>query len=282
MHTGNSNSADPPGPDQQVFAHWELVNSLASKRFREEHLVLESVNFVLERLRENNWDRVRKHSGRGQIKAYLSRVIQRLLHDFARKKFGRKQQPKWLDAQPPFWKRVHRLLCIERFSIRDVMHMIGEEVPGGRTDTSLREAITVIRTRDRDCGRSLTTTENVSLEDVAEPAAKATIDIEPVRHSKLVEMVYHHLTDQDSDLPEAQPVAEGAHALCADLTLAPEERLLLRMIFEDGMKVTEAGRTLGLSTHAVHGRLRRLLARIKAAIERSGVADALRDALEEH
>ena len=282
MNTGNSAPANVSGPARQVFAHWDLVNILARKRFREEHLVLESANYVLERLQENDWDRVRKYSDRGSMEAYLSQVIRRLLHDFARKKFGRKQQPKWLDGQPAFWKRVHRLLCIEKFSIRDVLHLVGEEVPGGRADKSVREAIAVIRTKDRDCGHSLAATENVSLEDVAEPTANATTDNEPARHSELVEMVYRHLTDQELDSPEASPLTASAAGLSSELALDSEERLLLRMIYEDGMKVTEAGRMLGLSTNAVHGQLRRLLARIKAAIERSGMADTLRDALEEH
>jgi RNA polymerase sigma factor (sigma-70 family) len=281
MNTGNSIPPDLHGSSRQVFAHWDLVNMLARKRFREEYLVLESVNFVLERLQENNWERVRKHTGSGSMKAYLNRVIQRLLHDFARKKFGRKQQPKWLDAQPPFWKKVHRLLCLERFSVQDVMQLLGEEVPGGRTDSSLREAITVIRTKDRDCGRSLTITESVSLQDVPEPSVKGTNGDELARHCDLVEMVYRHLTDKEPDAPEATPLTAAAQVLSGDLVLESEERLLLRMIFEDGMKVTQAGRMLGLSAHAIHGQLRRLLARIKAAMEQSALADALREALEE-
>jgi len=131
------------------------VNILARKRFREEHLVLESVNFVLQRLEENDWEGVRKYAGRGSTKAYLSRVIQGLLHDFARKKFGRKQQPRWLlNAQPPFWRKVHRLLCLENLAVREGVEIVGEDVPGGRDNDTVREAITYIRSKARGgpCG----------------------------------------------------------------------------------------------------------------------------------
>ena len=56
---------------------------VARKHFRAEHLVIESADFVLQRLEENNWERVRKHTGRGSVRAYLSRVIQRLLSSAA-------------------------------------------------------------------------------------------------------------------------------------------------------------------------------------------------------
>lgn len=264
------------GPDRQVFAHWDLVNVLARRQFRAEHLVIESADFVLQRLAENDWARVRKHSGEGAIRAYLSRVIQRLLHDFARQKFGRKQPPRWLAAQPTFWQKVHRLLCLERLPAREVLELVSMDVPGGRDDQAVREAIAVIRTRDKDCGQSNTESGNVSLEDAPEPAGEHTADPTAVETAGLTELLYRVLIDE---APEAQ-LQPTLAALQADLQLASDERLLLRMVFEDGMKVTEAGRMLGLSTHVVHGQMRRLLARIRTAVERSGVANALADALE--
>ena len=249
---------------------------LARKQFRAEHLVIESADFVLQRLAENDWQRVRKHSGEGSIRAYLSRVIQRLLHDFARQKYGRKQLPRWLSVQPAFWQKVHRLLCLERLPAREVMELVSLDVPGGRNDGAVREAIAVIRTKDKDCGQSHTESRDVSLEDTAEPAGDDSPDEPAVESAELTELLYRLLIDDTLD-PRLQPaVAE----LQADLQLGNEERLLLRMVFEDGMKVTEAGRMLGLSTHVVHGQMRRLLARIRTAMERCGLADTLREVLE--
>jgi RNA polymerase sigma factor (sigma-70 family) len=257
-----------------VFAHWDLVNMLARKQFRAEHLVIESADFVLGRLAENDWERVRKHAGKGAIRAYLSRVIQRLLHDFARQQFGRKQTPRWLAAQPGFWQKVHRLLCLERLPAREVIELVSMDVPGGRDDRAVREAIAVIRTKDQDCGQSHAESGDVSLEDAPEPAGNHGAAETAVEHAGLTEVLYGLLTDERA---EPHP---AVMALQAELQLGSEERLLLRMVFEDGMKVTEAGRLLGLSTHAVHGQMRRLLARIRTAVEGCGLADALKASLE--
>jgi len=267
-------------PAQQVFKHWALVNTLAQKRFRSEHLVLEAVNFVLNRLERDDWARVRQYEGRGPIKAYLSRVIQHLLHDFAREKFGRRQQPQWLSRRPAFWKKVYRLLCLERLAIGDVVEIVGGDVPGGREHAAVREAAAVIRRRDPNCGRSPGERDTVSLDDVSEPAADADEDEASVRRAELMDLVFESLASEQGRISADRRLAERLEALKTRLVLGPEERLLLRMVFEDGMKVTEAGRMLGLSVHVVHGQMRRLLERIRAAIDHAGLTDVLRIALE--
>jgi len=129
VDTRSSVSASGQRPAQQVFAHWDLVSILASKRFREEHLIPRIGQLRAAAFRGEQLGGVRKFAGRGSIKAYLSQVIQRLLHDFVRK-----QQPRWLNAQPPFWRKVHRLLCLENLAVREVIEIVGEDVPGGRAD----------------------------------------------------------------------------------------------------------------------------------------------------
>jgi RNA polymerase sigma factor (sigma-70 family) len=267
-------------PAQQVFKHWALVNALARKQFRSEHLVLEAVNFVLNRLERDDWARVRQYAGRGTIKAYLSRVIQRLLHDFAREKFGRRQQPLWLNRRPAFWNKVYRLLCLERLAIRDVVEIVGADVPGGREQAAVREAAAVIRRRDPNCGRSSGERDTVSLDDVAEPAADADDNAASVRRAELMDLVFESLTAEQRETEADGVLAAQLETLKDRLALEAEERLLLRMIFEDGMKVTEAGRMLGLSVHVVHGQVRRLLERIRTEIDRAGLTDVLRTALE--
>jgi hypothetical protein len=72
-----------------------------------------------------------------------------------------------------------------------------------------------------------------------------------------------------------------ARMLSAGVRLEAEERLLLKMCYRDNLGVAEAGRMLGMNRHQVHGRLRRLLARLRDDFERAGIGREVRVLLEE-
>ena len=67
-----------------------------------------------------------------------------------------------------------------------------------------------------------------------------------------------------------------ARVVAANIELAPRERLLLKLCFRDGVAVTEAGRMLGWNRFQVHGRLRRLLERLRRELARVGLEEELR------
>jgi DNA-directed RNA polymerase specialized sigma24 family protein len=64
--------------------------------------------------------------------------------------------------------------------------------------------------------------------------------------------------------------------LHADISLEPRERLLLKLCFREGVAVAEAGRMLGWNRHQVHGRLRRLLERLRRDFTDAGLDQELR------
>ena len=68
--------------------------------------------------------------------------------------------------------------------------------------------------------------------------------------------------------------------LAAGVRLEAQERLLLKMCYRDNLGVAEAGRMLGMNRHQVHGRLRRLLARLRDDFERAGIGREVRVLLE--
>ena len=57
--------------------------------------------------------------------------------------------------------------------------------------------------------------------------------------------------------------------------LNAEERLLLKMCYQDGLSVARAGEILGYNRNQVHGRMRRLLARLRREFEAMGVDEEL-------
>ncbi len=97
--------------------------------------------------------------------------------------------------------------------------------------------------------------------------------------TQLLTLLYGTVLDPAADSSPPDAWQQAAQRLRAALSLSPEERLLLRLIYQDGLSVVEAGRLLGLGTDQVHGRLRRLLQRIRQQVEDSGLARELKGLL---
>ena len=275
----------------QLFAHWKLLQRSAQRRFKDGVLADQALDFVLEKLQQDHWSRLRAYQGDASFKTYLVHVVQRLLEDFARQRFGRPRIPEWIQAQGPLWEQVYRLLCLERLSATDVIETLRDAVPGGRPPQIIREAIAVIRKRVVNCGAPSSATAEqplVELEEhhyrpLADDAQAHQLSPEALQaaeeRTQLLTLLYGSVLDPAADSSPPDAWRQAAQRLRAALSLSSEERLLLRLVYQDGLSVVEAGRLLGLGTHQVHGRLRRLLQRIRQQLEDTGLAQELKGLL---
>lgn len=264
---------------KQLFAHWELIDKLAGRRFRDNNIALEAAQFVLEKLGENEWERVRQLRDQGALRAYLASVIRRLLEDFARSRFGRRARvPEWIRSLGFLWEKIYRLLCLEGHSRQDVLEILRDSAPGGRDDHVIRDAVSVIRRKVPDCGHPTEPGERTGLDaGHATVRAQEQVSSDDSTRMEIIASIYNALLQPDEPPPAADIAGEleAIERLRQLLNLSSEERLILRMVYEDGLKVTEAGRLLGIGSHAIHGRLRRLMTRIRQACEAAGVEGLL-------
>lgn len=265
---------------KRVLEHWGLLERLTRDRFRDVDSADEALLYVMEQLEANNWERVRAYQGLASFPTFLTHVVQRLLEDFARQRYGRVRMPAWLAAAGALWQRVFRLLCLERRPLTEVIEMLRDEVPGGRPGSVVREAAATIRARVRDCGALTGPRTVVSLADLDEqemdhPAGPLSPEAEQTRRERAAALAAlgHEL------LGDGPPGTSGdaliAH-LGRRLGLTTEERLLLRMVHQDGMSVSAAGRMLDWDTHQSHGRYRRLMDRIRKTMREMDLDTHLR------
>ncbi|MEO5364548.1 MAG: hypothetical protein H7838_13120, partial [Magnetococcus sp. DMHC-8] len=87
----------------------------------------------------------------------------------------------------------------------------------------------------------------------------------------------HRFLTSDEEAPGAGGRAGRAvlEPLRTTLNLSNEERLLLKLLYQDGLEVEAVARLLGLNGNQVYGRQRRLLARIRKAMEQTGLAETV-------
>lgn len=213
-------------------------------------------SYVHLKLIDQDYAVLRKFQGKSSLKTYLVAVTVRLGLDFRIEKWG-----KWRPSRKAERSGSHALL-LERLVYRD-----------GHT---LEEAIEIMRTNHG----ILESPE--SLRELAAQIPKRT----PRRFESEDSLV---------DLPQGSPppdqalVDEESRVVLAGVrnrlqaalrTLETEDRLIVRMRYEEGLTVSTIARTLALQPKPLYRRFERVLGRLKSELEKSGVsADQVREVL---
>lgn len=255
-----------------VTANWELINQQARRRFGDSTLAEEAALAVLDGLLQDGAKRMKSYQGRGVPRAFLAAVSWRLLEDFARSRFGRKRAPGWIRQLGGIWEKLYTLLCLERFDITDAVMAIAGDVEAKRTE----EAAWTIRQRIEDCGSHQAL--EVDLDEEKLSGAESSVSPAQVEEQQKDEL-FRHLFLVLTDLPQERIEKESTKLARLNLSLTAEERLLLRLCFVDELSVTRAGEMLGINRFQAHGRIRRVLAKIRDELGRAGLDSELLELL---
>ena len=270
---------------KEITAHWPLINKLASRRFTDTTLAEEAALFVLERLEENNCRRLREFSGKSKLSTFIASVSIRLLEDFSRKKFGRVRPPSWIKALGGLGSLLFQLLCLERFRVHDAVEAVASRGVYRDRD-EIETAAWSILERIVHCGKYQGL--EVPIDDAEEnthyqeglfsqlngPEEQLLAEERRTFFQLLFNETVENLSARDDIQILLETVGRRAFILNTD------ERLLLKLCFQDDFTVTKAGKMLGLNTNQAHGKLRRLLNRLRQEFDSAGVSNELRDLLQ--
>lgn len=260
---------------QQALAHWDLINRMASRRFPQTSLAEEAALFVMDGLAQDDWRRLQAYSGKSTLATYIGALTLRLLEDFARSRFGRIKPPLWIRSLGGIWLTLFRLLCLERFSPDEAVAMVSDRQPGsGRT---AEEAAYHILGEIPSCGSHqgeeqefCEETTPTPMEEDCSPQEQRVAAAERRQMFAILGRIFF-----DHGPEEVAPeLLERVAA--AGISLSAQERLLLQLCYRDGVAVAEAGRMFGLNRHQAHGRLRRLLERLRQDFADAGLTEELR------
>lgn len=257
---------------EKILANWGLINRLAVRRFGDSPLAEEAALSVMNQLMEADGQRLHGYKGRAPFTAFLAAVSWRLLEDFSRRRFGRRRPPLWIRNLGGIWLQLYTLLCLERLNIMDAVALVRQQGTNDR-DIEPEDAAWTIRQQVLDCGSHQGLEVGYDDEQPSPAEAACANPGEQVRRfenrerKELFRMLFATLTDTTD-----QAIEHSLTSLCSlTIHLTPEERLLLKLCYQDGLNVTRAGEMLGLNRHQAHGRLRRLLARLRDDFRRAGI-----------
>lgn len=271
---------------QKITVHWPLINRLARRRFND-NLAEEAALYVLNQLQEDDCRRVRSFSGRAGFSTFLSSLTIRLLEDFSRKRFGRVRPPQWISALGGIWIAVFELLCLQRLNVsatvETMLHRIKDRAQVEQTAWTILERVT-------DCGRQqaleVEFDDEVRVSENNRQAKGGHLKGPEERFMEserrdFFEVLFMGLFAGEKEKQLSAFEHSFVRILAAGIELSAQERLLIKLCFQDGISATRAGKMLGLNANQIHGKLRRLLTRLRIGFELAGIDEELKRLLEE-
>ncbi len=261
---------------KKTLVHWDLINRLAVRRFGAAALAEEAAFFVVESLAADSWKRVKSHTGKGSFRSFLASLSWRLLEDFSRRRFGRVRPPLWIKELGGIWPLLFSLLCLQRFSVSDTVESISCH-NSTHAKESIEEAAFTLLGRIPHCGKQQGLEFPFEESDGEGKSDKSPEQLlEKEEQESLFAALFGQVTGFETDF---QVPERFASLFQEGLELVPEERLLLKLIYQDNVGVNRAGSLLGLNRDQVNGRLRRLLARLRKDFQRLGLGEELLELL---
>lgn len=258
-----------------VFAHWAQLEALCRRRFPgSENLAHEGLLYVLEQLEADEWQRVRGWEGHGRFVTFLTTIAARLLTDFSRMKYGHIRMPEWLAAMSdPMWHAAYRLVVVERLDrVEAVEHLLTAQPC--RERAFVEEVVTTVHARCRRRMRYADTETTVDEDSVTPPSTPPPDEDLRVGSQELAHALASCLDTTAAKRAEQDSrVTALVGQLRAHVKLADEERLLLRMRYVEGMKMTEIVKVLKLKGDP-YKRYHKILDKLRVAFEQAGLACA--------
>ncbi|TNC81021.1 MAG: hypothetical protein C9356_10490 [Oleiphilus sp.] len=264
------------------------INKLAERRFGQGALAEEAGTYVIEYLSRDDWEKCKSFQGKSQIKTFLYTLSNNALEEFSRKRFGRPRPPTWLQELGDMWIKLWRSLCLERQPLPTLVDRYTQR--DFREPQAVEQAARVIKARIPTCGQSNRDTEladDIDRLSDAQQAEQAHCDSEQPEfenpfYAELLMMVKavcnedvanHDFHQEAANQMDTRVSAQqqNLESLRTALQLNDQEKIMLRMIFVEGLSKSATSKALGLPAHQAGRMVNEALDRISHAIQKCGI-----------
>ena len=276
---------------KQLYNHNQYIESLSRKRFHYLVTAEEAYAYVMEKLEADDYRRIRAFSGqRASFRTFLTTVVNRLLIDFRKKKYGDSAKPpKWIAACGGQYIQIFEMVCKERCPVSQTVDTICDEYQYSRYQDKIHKRncaleveriATEIITRIRSC-REIACESDLPIDSIPEPQLprKTEDDLILTEKEAIMKAIFDIVLNPNA-CPAASPTALALDQFRSTLELSPEDRILLKTVYLDGYSVSKAARALGLEKRP-HKRHNTLLAKVRSAFKATGIESIIRSLLED-
>lgn len=233
----------------------ELIQKKCQGNFSDQNDQDECYLFILNELEADNYSRLCRYYSESRSIAYMSTLINNLVVDFSRKKYGRRRFPALIKRLGEWAEAVYRYVCWQKWTYADAYDFLQVDNLYKRSWDEFLMDIEEIRTVP--CSQnpqfvSPYTNDNDMFETM------------PTKELNPLDMLIENL-----DLETRRIAIEVVRDT---LNVMPEkDRLLISLVYGDDHKKSQAAKILGISTQKADRRLKSLLLNIRENLLKKGI-----------
>jgi RNA polymerase sigma factor for flagellar operon FliA len=236
--------------ERQFLEHLDLIDQIVRASGRRRHLAPveqdDLKGFVRLRLIENNYAILRKFQNRSSFHTYLIAVIERLTLDYCIEQWGRWRPSATAQRLGEVAILLERLIVRDGRSLEEAIEMMLASHQVKTSAAELRAMWQALPSRVRP-------------QQVSESAALSVPSLDRAEQ---------HVEEdaRRADIAKVETVLKAALEKCS-----PQDRVLLALRFEQGLKIADIAQVTGSSPPTLHRRLAKVLAELGEALKSAGV-----------
>ena len=221
----------------------EKIEAVCKRNFTTENDQTEAYIFVLDCLKDDNFKRLRAYEGKCKLSTYLHTLINSLVIDFRRKRYGRRRIPAAVSKLGRWAEAVYRLVCWQRFSFDDAYEFLQIDGKFEGSYDQFMQAVEPIRKAPCRVNPSFKSTDQHTqdpkpdiLDTAVNPLELLVQKLDGERRTKAIQVI----RETTRKLPE-------------------KDQLLVRLIFGSEQSLQAVAKVIQVSTSSARRRLKGLL-----------------------
>ena len=235
----------------------EKIDTIIRRHFDAENERDECYVFVLDRLKSDNFKRLRVFKGQSKLSTYLHTLVNSLVIDFRRQRYGRRRVPALVLKLGKWAEAVYRLVCWQKFSFDDAFDFL--QIDGLYPHSYKRFRQEIVPIQNAPCR------ENPGFQSIDDASGGP---LQNLAHSGLnpLETLLKKL-DRTRRIRAIEIIRETTEKL-------PEnDQLLVRLVFGSGHSAAAAAKIIELSASTARKKLKRLLITYRAKLLAAGIRE---------
>jgi len=235
----------------------QKIEAACRRHFSAENDQDECYIFVLDSLKADNFKRLRAFKGKSKLTTYLFSLINSLVIDYRRKRYGRRRIPAAVAKLGKWAEAVYRLVCWQKFSFDDAYDFLQVDGLYAYSYDQFVQEIEPIR--HAPCR------ENPSFQSLDGPGSDAVQNPDHAESNPLESLIQK--LDRAKRIKALGIIRETSEKL------SEPDRVLVRLVFGSDQPLNAAAKIVDLSASAARKRLRILLLQYKENLLAVGIRE---------
>jgi len=235
----------------------ERIEATCRRQFSNENDQNESYLFILDSLKDGNFKRLRAFKGKSKLTTYLYSLVNSLIIDFRRKRFGRRRIPAAVAKLGAWAEAVYRLVCWQKFSYDDAYDIL--QVEGLFEGPYERYIEEISPIRKAPCR------ENPAFQPLDEVSTSVPENMDESNSNPLEILI--------GSLEHQRRIKALRIIRATTTTLSQEDQLLVRLVYGSEQPVKTAAKIAGLSVSSARRRLKRVLNQYREQLLSEGIRE---------